>query len=161
MTSEAGPPPSTPEGEPNPEELMAAMIAQLGQTPVRDILLQSMATFVDCAGIRLGFGPQGDDVKDLAMARQAIEALRALLEVAERELGQAQVRPFQDPLAQLQLAYAQLSEGDSSASPTVGADSPGGGKTPSSSEPAPASQPPADDAASRLWVPPGARGPGS
>lgn len=156
MTSEAGPPPSTPEGEPNPEELMAAMIAQLGQTPVRDILLQSMATFVDCAGIRLGLGPQGDDVKDLAMARQAIEALRALLEVAERELGQAQVRPFKDPLAQLQLAYAQLSEGDASAPAPPSADPPAGGETSSPSEPTPV----ADDAASRLWVPPGARGSG-
>lgn len=157
MTSDAGPPPDTPEGEPNPEELMAAMIAQLGRTPVRDVLLQSMATFVDCAGIRLGLGPEGDEVKDLTMARQAIEALRALQEVAERELGQAQVRPFKDPLAQLQLAYAQLSEEDPSAPP---AGPPSGDAAPPEPGPPP-TQPGADDAASRLWVPPGSRGPGS
>lgn len=158
MTSNAGPPPGAPQGEPSPEELMAAMIARLGQTPVRDILLQSMATFVDCAGIRLGLGPQGDETKDLTMARQAIEALRALMEVAERELGQAQVRPFKEPLAQLQLAYAQLSEGDPNAP------APPEGATAADRQPPDQSRPPGpgpEDAASRLWVPPGARKPDS
>lgn len=152
MTSEGPPPGGSPE-EPSAEELMAAMIARLGETPVRDILLQSMATFVDCAGIRLGLGPQGDEVKDLTMARQAIEALRALIGVAEHEIGQAQVRPFKEPLAQLQLAYAQMSEGDGSSAPPTEA-----GREPDqpASEASPGAQP---DAAGRLWVPPGARKP--
>lgn len=154
MTSDAGHTDDAPTQPPSDEELMAAMIARLGETPVRDIMLQSMATFVDCAGIRLGLGPQGDDVKDLGMARQAIEALRALISVAEREIGQAQVRPFKEPLAQLQLAYAQMNEGEGAPAPPTGdAAEPAGGSGP---------PPPAEPAAgSRLWVPPGARKPGT
>ena len=76
---------------------------------MRDLLLQTMATFTDMAGIRLGLGPGGDEARDLGQARQAIETLRAL-EVAERELGAAQVRPFREPLAALQMAYARVVE---------------------------------------------------
>jgi hypothetical protein len=126
---------------------MAAVLAErLARTPVRDVLLQSMATFIDMAGIRLGLGPSGEEARDLTQARQAIEALRALLGVAERELGAAQVRPFKEPLAVLQMAYARLAEapGDGDATPAEG------------EAPGPGGPPPVDpDAASRLWVPPG------
>ncbi len=100
-----GPPP-----ELTPEELAAAFAEQLARTPVRDLMLQTMATFTDMAGIRLGLGPAGDQARDLTQARQAIEALRALLEVADRELGPAQARPFREPLAALQMAYARAVE---------------------------------------------------
>jgi hypothetical protein len=130
-----------PGGTPTPEELAAMLADRLARTPVRDVLLQTMATFVDMAGIRLGLGPAGDEPRDLPQARQAIETLRALLEVAERELGAAQVHPFREPLAALQMAYARLvEEGDPEAA--------GQDETP----PAP---PRRDDPASRLWVPPG------
>jgi hypothetical protein len=129
---------------PTPEELAAALAERLARTPVRDVLLQSMATFIDMAGIRLGMGPTGDEARDLAQARQAIEALRALLGVAERELGAAQVRPFKEPLAVLQMTYARAVE-----APEQG--EAGGGE-----QPPPPEKP---DAASRLWVPPGTRRP--
>ncbi len=96
--------------EPTQEEMAALLADRLARTPVRDVLLQCMATFIDMAGVRLGMGPTGDDARDLAQARQAIEALRALLGVAERELGAAQVRPFQEPLAVLQMAFSRASE---------------------------------------------------
>jgi hypothetical protein len=136
-----------PPQAPTPEELAAALAERLARTPVRDVLLQSMATFIDMAGIRLGLGPSGDEARDLTQARQAIEALRALLGVAERELGAAQVRPFKEPLAVLQMTYARLAEapGDADAAPGEGEEGREAG-TP----------PPVDpDAASRLWVPPG------
>lgn len=122
-----------------PEELAAAFAERLARTPVRDVLLQSMATFIDMAGIRLGMGPAGDEPRDLVQARQAIESLRALLGVAERELGAAQVHPFKEPLAVLQMAYARAAEAPER-------DEPGEGGPPPPDEP---------DAASRLWVPPG------
>ena len=96
------------------------MADRLARTPVRDVLLQSMATFIDMAGIRLGMGPAGDEARDLAQARQAIEALRALLGVAERELGAAQVRPFKEPLAVLQMAYARAAEAPANGPPVLG-----------------------------------------
>ncbi len=136
--------------EPTQEEISAALAARLARTPVRDVLLQCMATFIDMAGIRLGMGPSGDDARDLPQARQAIEALRALLGVAEHELGSAQVNPFKEPLAVLQMAYARAIEepGDEDA----GDDPPGGPENP---PPPPAR--PQDDPAGRLWVPPGSR----
>jgi hypothetical protein len=135
-----------PPQAPTPEELAAALAERLARTPVRDVLLQSMATFIDMAGIRLGLGPSGDEARDLTQARQAIEALRALLGVAERELGAAQVRPFKEPLAVLQMAYARVAEAPGEADTP-----PAGGEAQEAGAP-----PPVDpDAASRLWVPPG------
>jgi hypothetical protein len=143
-----------PPPELTPEELAAAFAEQLARTPVRDLLLQTMATFTDMAGVRLGLGPAGEGARDLTQARQAIETLRALIDVAERELGPAQARPFREPLAMLQMAYARLVE----------APPPGGGaegsEPPASEPPPPPRTPPADDPASRLWVPPGTRRPG-
>jgi Domain of unknown function (DUF1844) len=135
-------------GEPEltPEELAAVFAEQLARTPVRDLLLQTMATFTDMAGIRLGLGPGGDEARDLGQARQAIETLRALLEVAERELGAAQVRPFREPLAALQMAYARVVEQPSDRPQDEGGTPPPGPEGP-----------PPDDPASRLWVPPGTR----
>lgn len=134
-----GPPPDPAQGREPTQEEMAAMLAErLARTPVRDVLLQCMATFIDMAGVRLGMGPTGDDARDLQQARQAIESLRALLGVAERELGAAQVRPFKEPLAVLQMAFSRASEERAPAA-----------------EDAPPPPPPAPDAASRLWVPPG------
>ena len=144
---------------PTPEELAAAFADRLARTPVRDVLLQSMATFIDMAGIRLGMGPAGDEARDMAQARQAIEALRALLGVAERELGAAQVRPFKEPLAVLQMAYARAAEAPvqdgPGGEPSPEEASPGAGPAPSAGPP-----PPDPDPASRLWVPPGTPRPG-
>jgi hypothetical protein len=136
--------------QPTAEELAAIVAEQLSRTSVRDLLLQTMATFTDMAGIRLGFGPAGEGARDLTQARQAIEALRGLIEVAERELGAAQARPFREPLAALQMAYARAVEGPSSEE-GEGGEGAGGGPSPGSG-----GRPP-DDPASRLWVPPGTR----
>ena len=142
-----------PGAAPTPEEMAAMLAERLARTPVRDVLLQSMATFIDMAGIRLGMGPTGDDARDLTQARQAIETLRALLGVAEQELGAAQVRPFREPLAVLQMAYARAVEGPGG----EGAGEPGPEGPSGGPPPGPPPPPAGDDPASRLWVPPGAR----
>ena len=138
---------------PTPEELAAALAERLARIPVRDVLLQSMATFIDMAGIRLGLGPAGEEARDLVQARQAIEALRALLGVAERELGAAQVRPFKEPLAVLQMAYARAAEAPGGEAPAAEGEAGTAGQDPPSASPPPAGP----DPASRLWVPPGTR----
>jgi len=132
------------ERQPSQEEIAVALAERLARTPVRDVLLQAMATFVDMAGVRLGMGPTGPDARDLPQARQAIEALRALLGVAEQELGHAQVRPFREPLAVLQMAYARAVEEPGGEQP--GGDEPNEGPPP---PPTPGQDPGA------LWVPPG------
>jgi Domain of unknown function (DUF1844) len=121
------------------EEFAAAFVHHLGRTPVRDLVIQAMATLADAAGIRMGLGPEGAEVADLAQARTAVEILRVLVAVTDQELGQAVARPFREPLAQLQLAYAKIAEAN--AGPAAVAETP----------------PTQPDPASRLWVPPGGR----
>lgn len=108
-------PQAQPDVPQTPEELVREMARRLAQTPVRDLLLQTMATFADLAGVRLGYGPEGSEHRDLAQARLAIETLRALIGVAETEIGPAQARPFREPLAQLQMLYAREVEADAAA----------------------------------------------
>ena len=133
--------PQPQEQRPPTQEEMEAMLAdRLARTPVRDVLLQCMATFVDMAGVRLGMGPAGNEARDLPQARQAIEALRALLAVAEQELGAAQVQAVQG-------AARRPPDGL-----LAGRARSGRTRPPREAPPTP---PPAPDAASRLWVPPG------
>jgi Domain of unknown function (DUF1844) len=99
-------------GEPTADELVQEMARALAAAPVRDILFQTMGTFTDLAGVRLGYGPEREAHRDLGQARLAIEVLRALIAVADEELGAAQARPFREPLAQLQLLYARETEAD-------------------------------------------------
>ncbi len=142
--------------QPTPEEMAMMMAERLGKTPVIGIIMQSAATLVDCAGIRLGVGPQGDEVKDLEQARQAIEGSRALTMVAEAFLGAEEVAPLKEPIAQLQMLYADAVSDDSDeGSDEPGGEGPGGGGPPPES---PAPEPPSNPgAADRLWVPPGSR----
>lgn len=134
--------PAADTGPQTPEELVREMARRLVQTPVRDLLLQTMATFADLAGVRLGYGPDGAAHRDLPQARLAIETLRALIGVADTELGAAQARPFRDPLAQLQMLYAR----------EVEADAAGVAKTTDAAQ--------ADGGEGRLWTPGAAGDPG-
>lgn len=142
--------------QPTPEEMAMMMADRLGKTPVMGIIMQSAATLIDCAGIRLGVGPQGDEVKDLEQARQAIEGSRALTMVAEAFLGAEEVAPLKEPIAQLQMLYADaVSDDDADEdSGEPGGEGPGGGPSPDPPAPEPPSNP---GAADRLWVPPGSR----
>ena len=113
---------------------------------MEDVLIQTAVTLVNLAGRRLGLpGPEGtpDEGKDLAQARLAIDATRALLPLLPAEPQQ----PVREALSQLQIAFAR--------------ESPPPGEPPA---PAPASpesaEQPADDverakARSKIWTPPG------
>jgi hypothetical protein len=137
------------------EEFARALAERLGHTPVRDVVFQSLMTFLDMAAIRLGLGPAGPEVADVAQARQAIEASRALIAVAEREMGAAQVRPFKEPLAQLQMAYARVMEAMGEEAPAEGAADRSAAGEGAAASPQPPPAAPGGDPASRLWVPPG------
>ncbi len=126
-------PPTDATGPQTPEDLVREMARRLAQTPVRDLLLQTMATFADLVGVRLGYGPEGPAHRDLPQARLAIETLRALIGVADSEIGAAQARPFREPLAQLQMLYAREVEADAA------------GKAADDAEP--------DGGEGRLWTP--------
>ena len=106
------------EQPPTQDELIQEMARRLAETPVRDLLLQTMATFTDLAGVRLGYGPGGAEHRDLGQARLAIETLRALIGVADEQVGSAQTKPFREPLAQLQMLYANEVDADAARAQT-------------------------------------------
>ena len=152
--------PTAPEGdgeerELTQEEMVAAeMLRRLMTTPVQDVVFQTMATFTDMAAIRMGLGPRGEEDFDLPQAGLAIESLRALLAVTNAIMGEEAAKPFAEPLAQLQMAFAELVEQAKAArGDAEGGEGEGGG--------APTPKPPAGgQAGGDLWTPGGAEGGG-
>jgi hypothetical protein len=101
-------------GEPAPhdeEALRAAYEEQLRTLTSADLLMQSAASLVNLAARRLGLASEDSAERDLEQARDAIDGVRGLMPVLERRLAGAQMRPLQDALAQLQLAYARQAQG--------------------------------------------------
>lgn len=159
--------PTPPEGggeerELTQEEMVAAeMLRRLMTTPVQDVVFQTMATFTDMAAIRMGLGPRGDEDFDLPQAGLAIESLRALLAVTNAIMGEEAAKPFAEPLAQLQMAFAELVEQAKNAKDEAG-DGPegeGGGKGGGSSAPRSPQGAPGGQGGD-LWTPGGAQGGG-
>jgi hypothetical protein len=101
-------------GEPSEEELRAAYEAELSRVTCAEVMLQTAVSLLNLGGRRLGpaGGPAAEaqppaaGPRDLEQVRDAIDGVRALLDVLERrlpnELGQ-----LRDALAQLQVAYAR------------------------------------------------------
>ena len=71
--------------------------------------MQSLATLIDSAGVRLGIGPTGESGKDLAQAKQAIEGADALLGVLESEVGEEQAAPFREAVRVIKMAFVDVS----------------------------------------------------
>jgi hypothetical protein len=122
-TDQPTPPEGGEERELTQEEMVAAeMLRRLMTTPVQDVVFQTMATFTDMAAIRMGLGPRGDEDFDLPQAGLAIESLRALLAVTNAIMGEEAAKPFAEPLAQLQMAFADLVEQAKQARDEAGGD---------------------------------------
>lgn len=121
------------------EEEIRAYEEQLSRIGSIEIVLQAAASLISIGGHRLGLAAGKEAERDLDQVRDAIDAVRALLPIAERRVGAEQTRPLRDALSQLQMAYAQLvgAAGGGQAADPAGAAAP---QEPSS---AGASQPPA------------------
>src|SRR5690349_525476 len=99
-----------PEREPTEEEVRAALEAEMKRIKVDDIVVQTVVSLVNLGGRRAGLAPGTEDERDLEQVHTAIEAVRALLPLLERNPEVAkELGPIRDALSQLQLAYAQLS----------------------------------------------------
>jgi hypothetical protein len=121
-------------GEPTEEELRAAYEAELSRITPAEMMLQAAVSLLNIGARRLGLtgggsGPAAGDgatggahpgsERDLGQVRDAIEGVRALLDVLEGSMPQ-ELRPLRDALSQLQIAYAREA-------PTgTGAGAPGG-----------------------------------
>jgi hypothetical protein len=97
-----------PPQEPSDDELRAALEAQLAQVTAADVIVQSTVTLINLAGRRLGLAPDGAGERDLAQVRDAIDAVRGMLPVIERQAPAAMVGQLRDALSALQLEYTKL-----------------------------------------------------
>jgi hypothetical protein len=87
------------------QRLIDELQAELAKLSVTDLLLQTLHSLSLLAYQRLGA-----ENRDLAQARLAIEALRALVPVLEGAAPEEALRDFNQVLASLQLAYASAVE---------------------------------------------------
>lgn len=94
------------EERPSDEQLVQQLEEELKKLKVSDLLVQTLYTVSS-----LGYQKLSAENRDLDQARLAIEALRALLPVLEREVGEEAVRDFKQVTANLQLAYADAAKG--------------------------------------------------
>jgi len=141
---------STQGPEPSEEELRAAFEEQMRNITVDQVLIETAVTLVNLAGRKLGLGAGAEDQRDLAQVRDAIDAVRGLVPVLERQAGAPDMGPLRAALSQLQMEYAKLAGQPEQAQPAAP-------PTP----PAPAAEPekPGDPGAGpaqssgRLWVP--------
>ena len=107
-----------PPREPSEEEVRAALEAEMKRIKVDDIVLQTVVSLINLGGRRAGLAPGTEEERDLAQVHTAIEAVRALLPLLERDPEVAkELGPIRDAVSQLQMAYAQLSGGGEPAEP--------------------------------------------
>jgi hypothetical protein len=133
-----GPGPAGPGAQPSEEELRAAYEAELARITSTDMILQAAVSLLNVGSYRLMPAPAGGaeagappgSGRDLEQVRDAIDGVRALLEILERRVP-SEVRPLRDALSQLQMAYArevQASGGEPA--PSGGEPGQGGGQAP-------------------------------
>jgi hypothetical protein len=153
-------------GQPSEEELRAAYEAELSRISTTDMMAQAAVSLLNLGARRLAPVDERDPAaaaqRDLEQARDAIDGVRALLEILERRIPQ-ELAPLRDALSRLQMAYAR----ELQSAPAGQAQSSGSGTEPGSPEPrqgagpAPESAPaggqpgapgPAESSG-RLWVP--------
>jgi hypothetical protein len=121
------------------EDELRAIEAEMEKLTVDDVLLQTLVTLINLGARKAGLAePPGEEEpkRDLEQTRQAVDGARALLPLLEVRHGE-QLKPVKDALAQLQMAYVQLSGGTPKPSPD----------TPKADDPGPA------QSSGRLWVP--------
>jgi hypothetical protein len=159
--------------EPSEEELRAAYEAELSRLTTSDMIAQAIVSLLNVAARRLGpIGGRDADPQsqaaaassegDLEQVRDAIDAVRPLLEILERRVPEG-VRPLRDALAQLQMAYArEVQQGAPAATGTAGGQSAPApsageaadpGKEGESRSPKGAEEPGPAQKSGRLWVP--------
>jgi hypothetical protein len=135
-----GPGPAGPGAQPSEEELRAAYEAELARITSTDMILQAAVSLLNVGSYRLMPAPAGGaeagappgSGRDLEQVRDAIDGVRALLEILERRVP-SEVRPLRDALSQLQMAYARevQASGGAEVAPSSSAEpGQGGGQAP-------------------------------
>jgi hypothetical protein len=179
MAPGSGPSAAGSQAQPSEAELRAAYEAELSRITSAELMLQAAVSLLNVGSYRLAPrapapspgapGAQADAAAqsaaaqpptggDLEQARDAIDAVRALLEIIERRMPN-ETAPLRNALSQLQIVYAR--EAQASGAAPAGAGDPGAGQqTPAgggegqgdaSSDQQPGPGP--AESSGRLWVP--------
>jgi hypothetical protein len=150
--------------QPSEEEQRAAYEAELSRITSADMILQSAVSLLNLGGRRLGLAPGSEGERDLGQVRDAVDGVRALLEILERSAPAQELRPLRDALSQLQMAYARAAHAGEAAQPEASQPQPDASQ-PQQQPPAAAAERPAEppaegkpgagpaEASGRLWVP--------
>jgi hypothetical protein len=156
---------------PTEEELRAAYEAELQRIRVEDVVVQTIVSLLNLGGRRAGLAPGTEGDRDLEQVHMAIEGVRALLPLVEDQLG-PDAATLREAVSQLQMAYAQLTSGATTArrpgaeggDGAEGGPPAGGAGGSAEAEGAPAPEQPGEPGASpgepgpaqrsgRLWIP--------
>jgi hypothetical protein len=177
----AGAAPGAPgaQGQPSEDELRAAYEAELSRITSAELMLQAAVSLLNVGSFRLAprapaagadapapsSASQAPSSGDLEQARDAIDAVRALLEIIERRMPD-ETAPLRNALSQLQMIYAREAQAAGGAGTPPGTGGPPSGGAPaadgsSGGEEAPGGapgeeQPPGPgpaESSGRLWVP--------
>ncbi|MFH0916890.1 MAG: hypothetical protein V1912_10650 [bacterium] len=102
--------------DPQPEEaeMMERLQEELQKLTVSDHLLYMMQSLSALATGRMGLTAETVERRDLEQARLAIDAFKALMEVAERTRPAQEMAVHRGALSQLQLAYVGAQRGSAS-----------------------------------------------
>ena len=162
-------------GQPSEEELRAAYEAELSRITSADMMLQAAVSLLNIGSFRLApkqaqpgapeQAPSSVAGDDLEQAQDAIDGVRALLEILERRIP-SELRPLREALSQLQMAYAREAQAGGGAAqaaapqPPAGESRPPAGGAPAGEEgqaEGPGEQgkpgPGPAESSGRLWVP--------
>ncbi len=132
------------------EQLRAAYEAELARIDAGEMILQAAVSLLNLGALRLAPGGEQGPPQDLEQAREAIDAVRGLLDVLERRRPQ-DVQRLRGALSQLQMAYAR--EADAAKAPPDGGEGDNGGESGSAEPDAKSDGPGPAQASGRLWVP--------
>ncbi|WP_026912501.1 hypothetical protein [Patulibacter minatonensis] len=140
------------EAQPSQEEMMAAYEEQMRNIRVEEVLVQSLASFIELGGRRGGLAgdPEQAGEPDLDQLGLAIEVIRALQPLAAPLLGPSASQVDQ-ALSQLQVAFAQQAGTPAPGQP--GGPSSTGGQPGPGGAAGPGGQQPEGPGGGRLWVP--------
>jgi hypothetical protein len=134
----------TPQDQPSQEELRARLEQQLRKLRVEDLLVESVVSVLNLTARRIA----KEDERDLEQARVGIEAVRAWVGLLPEEAA----KQIQNALSELQMLYAQATEGPLDEKPEGENGEAEGGTPEREAEAGPRTgrEPPP-----RLWTPPG------
>jgi hypothetical protein len=96
------------------EEELRALEAEMEKLTVDDVLLQTLVTLINLGARKAGLAaPPGEEPpkRDLEQVKQAIDGARALLPLLEPRHA-SELGPVRDALSRLQMAFVQLSGGE-------------------------------------------------